>query len=75
MARRAETNIADCGALHMAWKSICMSELAGQAIQGLVGNILRPVHFIPPEVYVLKYAKVINLMNIDIVAGSTYVCL
>ena len=48
-------------ATHYVWRgkvSVGPSLLVRQ-FQGLVGTILRPVHFIPPEVYVLKYAKVI----------------
>jgi hypothetical protein len=47
MARRAETNIADCSALNLVQKSICMSELAGQAISGTIGQYLAACPFYP----------------------------
>ena len=47
MARIAETNIADCNALHLARKSICTSELAGQAISGTSGHYLAVCPFCP----------------------------
>jgi len=45
MARRAETNIADCNTLRLARKSKCASELAGKAITGTSGHYLAASHF------------------------------